>query len=169
MNAILTFTLSLLLALSPAAAPISGQQAAALLPEDALYCYTDAETGLILYQQSGLFGLMAQNGDIVLGPTYVQPFFFSNGLAAVRLPESFGYLLPDGTELLRGLDDAYPFCGEYAIAILDEHYGLLDQSGAWVLKPIYDGLDAPEDGQCAAVLAGKDVTVAVPGWTDAAE
>ncbi len=165
MKTFFAMTLALLLALSPAAA-LPSELPAPPLPEGGLYCYADAETGLILYEQHGLYGLMSPQGETVVEPTYVQPFFFSDGLAAVRLPDGFGYLLPDGTELLCGLDDAYPFCEGYAIAILGEHYGLLDKSGKWVLEPIYDGLTLPEGGVCAAVLAGEDVLVPVPEWVE---
>ena len=152
----------------PTAVPaLTNEQAAALMPQGASYCYTDEETGFLLYEESSRFGLLNQQGDIVLPPTYVQPFYFSSGLAAVRRPEGFAYLWPDGTELISGLDDAYPFEGEYAIAIYREHYGLLDKTGAWVLPPEYDELDAPEGGTCRAVKDEKELLLDIPGWQEA--
>lgn len=75
------------------------------------------------------------------------PFYFNEGLAVVpELCENsfkFGYIDTSGKQVIPFVfDEAKIFINGYACAKTDGKWGIIDQSGAWVLVPAFENLES---------------------------
>lgn len=98
----------------------------------------DAETGYTIIEKDGLYGAADKDGNIVVPCSYIQPFYFSCGIALVR-GEQFTYIDTQGQPITdRGWTYAFPFMADYALVCEDGLYGLIDKNGNTVLKCVYE-------------------------------
>ena len=97
-----------------------------------------------------------RKGDTV-GGAFIEAEDFSEGLAAVRDQNHWGYLNTSGAlSISPVLEDAQKFHEGVAPAKQGGHWGFLDKNGRWVVEPKFDGA-IPFAGGLAAVCIGDKV------------
>src|SRR5262245_37082299 len=97
-------------------------------------------------------GYIDSSGRVVLPPRYENALPFSEGRAAVMINGHWGYIDRAGTVVIPAVHHwAREFHGGVAIVdsgLPDRPYGLMDSSGAWIVKPSFRSLQpGDETGQ----------------------
>jgi hypothetical protein len=87
-----------------------------------------------------LYGFVDKKGKVVIEPVYRLALDFSNGLAPVMLNEKMGYINRKGEmEIPEQFAVAAPFnaSGYARVMSSEDHYGVIDRKGVYVLNPTY--------------------------------
>lgn len=113
---------------------------------------TKLSPNLFSFQEGDYFGLMNLKSTIIQPPKYDEISTISEGKIAFSLNGKVGYFDENGTQILAPIYDARPnisnfanFTGGYARAILRNKWGIIDQSGKWVVQASYSSLGEISD------------------------
>ncbi|MDX1905731.1 MAG: WG repeat-containing protein [Bacteroidia bacterium] len=124
-------------------------------PRSNIPAYTDPETGLTVFNQHGKWGLRRSEKDIILEPTYNNPFVFKEGYARVQSNNRWGFIRPDGS-LLTALiyEDVQDFSESLAAVRRGDKWGYINTEGKVVIPIRFDEARAFARGK-AIVRIGK--------------
>jgi hypothetical protein len=89
------------------------------------------------------YGYVDKTGNVAIEPVYRAIFHFSNGVAPVILNEKMGYINRKGEmEIAEQFAVALPFSvsGYARVMSSENHWGVIDRKGAYVLNPKYEGI-----------------------------
>lgn len=108
-------------------------------------------------EQSSTYGVIDQNGQIILEPEYDNVAHFVNGLAYVRKDDLYSYVNEQGEFITDFIyEDAEPFWDNRAVVRINGKCGLIDPEGNMIIEPEYDWLIRSWDEYIHAELDGKD-------------
>jgi len=104
--------------------------------------------GIVCYKEDDLYGYMNLNGEVLIAPQFKYAGIFSEGLAAVtNLKNEIGYIDENGKILVEYRKGFYggPFESGMASFAVKTFWGavkegVIDTSGKWLIKPIYDSV-----------------------------
>lgn len=108
-----------------------------------------------IFIKDGKSGYYNLNTDKIIIPAlYTHAWFFSEGLAAVEQNGKIGFINLKGEMVIpqrfiyrTNADSQLAFqFGRCVVAGGDGHYGVIDQKGQWVAKPIYEHVTLTESG-----------------------
>lgn len=89
-----------------------------------------------LMQSGGLYGYRSASGDVVIEPRFDQAWYFSDGLARVKLNDRWGFINAEGDVVIEpAFDLAWDFTRGLALVMVDGKYGYIDRSGDYVWRP----------------------------------
>ncbi|HEV2835804.1 MAG TPA: WG repeat-containing protein [Pyrinomonadaceae bacterium] len=98
-------------------------------------------------------GYIDKTGKLVIGPVDYQlsdDSNFSEGLAAVRIGNKFGYIDREGRVRIRPqFDEAHKFSGGRARVRLNRNNGYIDKTGQMVIRPQYEYANEFSEGLAA--------------------
>lgn len=115
---------------------------------------TACEETLHPFCQTGLWGYVDNNGDVVVAPQFRVANDFFEGLATVRRDESHGVIRTDGSfafVLPRGHAPVSRFAEGRCWFYDGHHHGFIDQEGTVVVRPIYDWATDYSEGLAAVM------------------
>lgn len=126
-------------------------------------CYVDNLAAFSKINKEGkkLWGFINEDGKIVIEPQFEDAHFFSEGLCPVSNSENkWGYIKENGKLVINfQFDFATPFTNGKAKVKSKDFYGLIETSGNFIIKPIYD--DVYPDGDLIAFAKDKKY-----GWLE---
>ena len=124
--------------------------------------YRDLNNNGYIVEQSGKYGYIGSDGEVIVAPYYEQICNFHNGLASVRLDKKWGWIDLQGKEVIPArYENPGEFKNGMAIASLDGKYGWIDTEGNIVIDFLYDWVkDFRNDGIAVAKKHNKW------GWID---
>lgn len=89
-----------------------------------------------LMHSGGLYGYRDRGGDVVVDPRYEKAWYFTGGLARVRVDSLWGYIDSTGTMIIDpAFDLAWDFKGGVALVMVDGRYGYINRSGDFIWEP----------------------------------
>ena len=116
----------------------------------------DIADSIVVYRtQEGKRGYVnISSGEIVTPAIYDHAWNFSEGLAAVHLNGSISFITSDGKP---AFDRSFPvsydgdcaYMYHYGLCVMqtpENHWGMIDTHGEWVIEPIYNSIDSPTFG-----------------------
>ena len=119
------------------------------------YSSRSDEDPIVLFAQKGKRGFcnVVTNEIIVPPTTYTKAWIFSEGLAAVEKNGFIGFVNTNGDVAIdfkfsyRGnpLSEFVFHNGHCIVADSSNRIGVIDQSGYWVIKPLYDNIELAKD------------------------
>ncbi len=106
---------------------------------------------------SYLWGYIDRTGKYVAPPIYPQALGFSEGLAAVQLPDGrWGYIDKAGSLVIKPqFQSASSFSEGLACVIIDKKYGFIDHIGKIVIPPHFTGPGIFTEGLASVRIGGK--------------
>ena len=91
---------------------------------------------LELIQSDGRYGFQSQDGEIIIDPTFMNAWYFSDGLARVMVDSLWGYIDREGNVVIEpAYDLAWDFEYGVALVMVDDKYGYIDRQGRFVWEP----------------------------------
>jgi hypothetical protein len=122
-------------------------------PWDGAEAFTDGR-GLVTVYKGGdkfLHGYIDASGKVVIPAQFAAARLFSEGFAAVRVGDKWGYIDRDGNMTIAPrFAEAEAFRGGRAVVRVSEGFaknsGLIDRSGKFVVKPLYEQISKISDG-----------------------
>lgn len=89
-----------------------------------------------LMHSGGLYGFRSESGDVIIEPRFEQAWYFSDGLARVKLSGRWGFIDAEGRMVIEPeFDLAWDFTRGLALVMMDGKYGYIDRSGDYVWRP----------------------------------
>ncbi|MFD2286435.1 hypothetical protein GJU39_00740 [Pedobacter petrophilus] len=121
-----------------------------------------------IFEENGLYGLKAVNGDVLISPGYddFYEFDYNTDLAVVVKNNQFGYVNKAGeVAIALSFDDAFDFEGDYAVVQKGGKIGLITLNGQIKFLGNYDNIKLlqPYDQFCSAEINGKHGIINVDG------
>lgn len=102
----------------------------------------DFSEGLAVVWKNEKYGVIQNNGKIILQPVFSQIETFSEGLAAFRDGVSWGYLNKEGKVVVKPIfEQAKEFKNDLAAVKINGKWGFIDKTGKLVIKPKYDNAE----------------------------
>lgn len=103
------------------------------------YLGIDAGTGLIVFGRNGKYGLMNRREKILCDAVYDDIYYFSEGLAPVKLGSKYGFINKKGKLVIdTKYDDVSSFSEGLASVCIDDKYGYINKKGTTVIATNYD-------------------------------
>ncbi|MEM7511103.1 MAG: WG repeat-containing protein [Bacteroidota bacterium] len=101
----------------------------------------DFKEGLAIFQdESGLFGFMDKDGEVVVRCIYNYVSNFHNGLAGVQIDSKWGFINKSGVIVIQPkFDDHWSFNGNMCWVKEGELWGLIDKKGEYLITPKFIG------------------------------
>lgn len=94
------------------------------------YVPTIVSDGLLPFYEEGKYGYIDSLGKVIIKPSFLEAYAFSEGLGAARLDGNFGYISPKGEFVLPPVYDfAYPFEEGRAKVYIQGKPAYIDKSG----------------------------------------
>ncbi|MEO1585686.1 MAG: WG repeat-containing protein [Bacteroidota bacterium] len=120
--------------------PPSSQELQTFIQTDFEYL-SDPLDGPVLYRYEGQYGFVSPDG--VLQPTrYEDALPFSEGIGAVKSSQGWSFVTYKDEKIVRAMDRSFDKVKgfRYGVASVKEQgkWGLIDQSGAYVVSPTYN-------------------------------
>lgn len=107
-----------------------------------LYEWVTFSDGLIIYRgYKDKYGYMNASGKVIINPEYDLTYGFHEGIAAVKIGSSWGFIDKLGNLIVQPSFDGVSRDGfsEGLCAVQSNgKWGFIDISGAWVIEPIYE-------------------------------
>lgn len=105
-------------------------------------CLLQGQTGsLFPIYQSGKFGYINQQGEVVIQPVYYSGHYFSEGLASVRQNGRYGFINASGKMVIKPeYDFATDFVHGLAVVFKDGKPLFINQKGKMALPAVYSSL-----------------------------
>ena len=100
--------------------------------------------GLYGYKEKGRWGLMTRDGKRVTEPVYRALSKGGDGLVPVKTNDGWKYVTADGKDGITFQDevtDVTPFHEGHAGVKVKGKWGIIDTTGHFLVKPVYDDLD----------------------------
>jgi len=98
-------------------------------------------------QENGVWGFIDDSGYVRIEPAYswVEPFV--ENLASVGKNDKVAFINKAG-QLITGFEfeDAYAFKSGYSVVVKDEHYGVINRLGKWIVNPVYQDVGEFSEG-----------------------
>lgn len=89
-----------------------------------------------LMLSEGRYGYRSNAGDTVIEPRFDQAWYFSDGLARVKVDGQWGFIDPEGDLVIEPQYDlAWDFADGLALVMVDEKYGYINRTGKYVWNP----------------------------------
>lgn len=106
---------------------------------------------------SYLWGYIDKTGKYIVAPTFPNALGFSEGLAAVQLPEGkWGYIDKAGSFVIKPqFQSASRFSDGLACVMRDGKYGFIDRTGKIVISPRFTGAGEFTEGLAPVRIGGK--------------
>ena len=127
-----------------------------------LLCASGYTQSHFLYRDNGKYGLKDSMGNFVITPKYTDAFYFSEGLANVKLDNKWGYIDSIGNVVIPHI---YNFAGKFseglALVKLGDYISYIDKAGEIVLSLKYF-----EGGHFSEGLAWVRLRSGVNGYID---
>jgi hypothetical protein len=96
------------------------------------------------------------NGQIVVKPSYADGHKFSEGLAAVKSGDKWGFIDATGKlAISAGYEEAWDFSEGLAPVKIGGKWGYIDAKGAVAIKPQFDDANPMSDGFASVSVGGK--------------
>jgi WG containing repeat len=106
------------------------------------------------YKFSDGWGYVDRQGRTVIPPRFILADHFSEGLAVVQYPDStYGFITLDGRDTFAArYESASSFSGGVAAVGVKGRYGVINQNGLMVARPIYQDISPSKNGMVSAML-----------------
>jgi len=116
----------------------------------------DLDNGFARFLQGTKFGLLNQNAEVILTPTYEFISSFNEGYAVVNKMGKFGFINTKGQLVLDAtFTYAKEFNGGLAAVEVDGKFGFIDTTGTLVVPALYDDVRPFAEGRAGVLYQGK--------------
>lgn len=120
--------------------------------------YNNFSNGLALVQsdQNGQYGFINQDGDMAINFQYAEARAFYDGLAAIKISDSWGFIDTDGSTVIA---PRYIEAGNFGDGLVPVRentntWGYADKSGRIVIEPQFEDARRFTEGRAAVLLDG---------------
>ena len=132
-----------------------GVVAAVIVAAVCIWIFTGDEDVLYRIYESDKIGFIDKDGNVVVYPQYDKAWFFSEGLAKVRISDKLGYIDATGKVVIQPIFDKVHDFSEGLAAYYDKgmgKWGYIDKTGKVVITPQYSRCGNFHDGlACMAI------------------
>ena len=122
--------------------------------------HRDPDEGVIIFHDGSAFGLMAEDGTIIVEPTiYSTMGEFEEGLLAVQPTDGglWGYMDTAGDIVIpASFDGAFPFSSERGLVADEGYFGFINHAGEFVIPATFDDAWMFDDHDRAIVENSDD-------------
>jgi len=106
-----------------------------------------ANLELFPVMNSGMWGFMSDEGEVLIDFVFEEVDEFGEGLAPVRTEEKYGYVNNLGEIIIaEQFDEAFGFSEGHAVVKSGENWGMINRSGEFVIQPVYSDLGTLNEG-----------------------
>lgn len=118
---------------------------------------------LAYYSNGEKYGYVdLQTFEVVIPPIYSTASDFCDGIAAVSVNDTLLFIKEDGQRYIKEsyrlvdrVDDCNLWRGFCKVGTFDNKQGVVDESGKWLIEPIYDGICEEANGYWTMTVGDK--------------
>ncbi len=133
--------------------------------DDEIYLFVDGFAMVFTYDGDAKFGLIDREGNEVIKPQYDVLGFFVDGLAKVKIGDSYGYINKLNQQVIK---PKYPLAHDFseelaAVMVENGLYGYIDKKGRMIIEPAYNNADKFKCGLASVQKGDKWIYIDAVG------